>query len=111
MVKTSDGVVNTKYSSIVYVELKDRRMTIHTIDGEEIQSRILRGTFEESVLPLISDTDFVQCQKSFVVNMNQVKSMNSKMFRMRDQTEISISKKFYQDTKKKYMEFLLREEI
>ena len=111
VVKTGEGIVNLKYSNIAFVELRDRRMAVHSLKGDVIQSKILRGNFEEGAADLISDPVFVQCQKSFVVNMNQVKTMNSKMFTLRDGTEIPISKKFYQETKKKYMEFLLREEI
>ena len=40
-----------------------------------------------------------------------VKGMNAERFLLRDGTNVPISKKFYQDAKKKYMEFLLREEI
>ena len=37
--------------------------------------------------------------------------MNAERFLLRDGNEIPISKKFRQETKKRYMEFLLREEL
>lgn len=110
-IRTVDGLVNIQIHTISYIELLDRRLSIHTCDGQEILSRVIRGRFEDSVSDVYRDDSFVQCQKSFVVNMNHVKGMNAERFLLRDGTNVPISKKFYQDAKKKYMEFLLREEI
>lgn len=110
-VKTADGLVNILVHTISFVELLARRLYIHTWDGEVIISRVIRDSFEESVADVYSDPGFVQCQKSFIVNMNHVKGMNAERFLLRDGTEIPITKKFYQSTKKAYMEFLLREEL
>lgn len=110
-VKTPDGLVNILVHTISYIELLARRLYIHTGDGEVISSRVIRDSFEDSVAEVYSDPAFVQCQKSFLVNMNYVKGMNSERFLLRDGTEIPVSKKFYHDTKKAYMEFLLREEL
>lgn len=109
-VKTSEGLVNIRIHTISFIELAARRLCIHTWDGEVIMSRVIRDSFEECVAEVFADPAFVHCQKSFVVNMNHVKGMNAERFLLRDGTEIPISKKFYQDTKKRYMEFLLREE-
>lgn len=110
-VRTADGLVNILIHTITYIELMDRRLSIHTWDGEVILSRVIRGSFEESIADVYNDSSFVQCQKSFVINMNHVKGMNAERFLLRNGTEIPISKKFYQEAKKSYMEFLLREEL
>lgn len=80
-------------------------------DGRLIRSVILRGAFEQEISPLIDDSRFVHCQKSYIVNMNHVRIMENDRFRLKDGQIIPISKRMYQDTKKKYMTFLLREEI
>lgn len=110
-VRTTDGLLNILIHTISYIELLDRRLSIHTSDGKVIHSRVIRGRFEDSVSDVYHDDSFVQCQKSFVVNMHYVKGMNSERFLLRDGTNVPISKKFYQEVKKKYMEFLLREEF
>ena len=110
-VRTTDGLVNIRIHTISYIELLDRRLAIHTWDGQKILSRVIRGSFEDSVRDIYTEESFVQCQKSFIVNMNHVKGMNAERFLLRDGTNVPISKKFYQDAKKKYMEFLLREEL
>lgn len=110
-VRTADGFLNVLVHRITFIELLDRRLCIHVKNGEDVLSRVIRGNFEDSVKDILSEEDFVQCQKSYVVNMNHVKGMNAERFVMRDGTMIPISKKFYQETKKRYMDFLLREEI
>lgn len=80
-------------------------------DGRLIRSVILRGAFEQEISSLIDDSRFVHCQKSYIVNMNHVRIMENDRFRLKDGQIIPISKRMYQDTKKKYMTFLLREEI
>lgn len=110
-VRTTDGLVNILIHTISYIELLDRRLNIHTWDGEIIHSRVIRESFESSTSEVLKDSSFVQCQKSFIVNMNQVKGMNAERFLLRDGNEIRISKKFYHETKRRYMEFLLRKEL
>lgn len=110
-VKTADGIINIEYNSILYIELNERRLNIYTTDGRLVRSVILRGAFEQEISPLIDDSRFVHCQKSYIVNMNHVRIMENDRFKLRDDQIIPISKRMYQDTKKKYMTFLLREEI
>ena len=109
-VKTADGIINIEYNSILYIELNERRLNIYTTDGRLVRSVILRGAFEQEISPLIDDSRFVHCQKSYIVNMNHVRIMENDRFKLRDDQIIPISKRMYQDTKKKYMTFLLREE-
>lgn len=110
-VRTTDGLINIRLHTILYVELLDRRLLIHTSDGQILLSRVIRERFEDSISDVYHDDRFVQCQKSFVVNMNYIKAMNSERVLLRNGTNVPISKKFYQNAKKKYMEFLLREEL
>lgn len=110
-VKTADGIINIEYNRILYIELNERRLNIYTTDGKLIRSVILRGSFEQEISHLIDDDMFVHCQKSYIVNMNHVRIMESDRFKLKDEQIVPISKRMYQDTKKKYMTFLLREEI
>lgn len=110
-VKTAEGIVNIEYDRIMYIELSERRLNIYMTDGRLIRSIILRGAFEQEISPLIDDDRFVHCQKSYIVNMNYVRIMETDRFRLRDEQLIPVSKRMYQDTKKKYMTFLLREDI
>lgn len=110
-IKTSDGIVNLKCNEISHIELDERRVKVKLRDGSAVVSLVIRGSFEEKVEALLKEKNFVQCQKSYVVNMDQVQVMDSDHFEMRDSSIVPISKRHYQETKRRYMDFLLREEL
>lgn len=110
-VKTNSGFVNVQFNNISHIELDSRRLKLHTADGEVIQSIIIRGKFEDEIASLVNDSMFCHCQKSYVVNMRYVKKMEAGQFIMKSDCIVPISKRFYQATKHKYMEYLLRKEI
>lgn len=110
-VKTSDGFVNIKYSKISYIELQTRRLLVHTCDGGQVQSIIIRGKFEDEIGDIAEEKSFVHCQKSYLVNMKYIHKLQNTEFVMESQDVVPISKRMYQDTKKKYMDYLLRKEI
>lgn len=110
-VKTSEGLVNIRIHTISFIELAARRLCIHTWDGEVIMSRVIRDSFEECVAEVFADPAFVHCQKSFVVNMNHVKGMNAERFLLRDGDRNTYFKEILSGYEKRYMEFLLREEL
>ena len=84
-VKTADGIINIEYNRILYIELNERRLNIYTTDGRRIRSVILRGAFEQEISPLIDDSRFVHCQKSYIVNMNHVRTMENDRFKLKDE--------------------------
>ena len=51
--------------------------------------------------------NFIACHASFVVNMNQVKSISSNAFIMFNDKLIPISKRAYKDIKKTYINYLV----
>ena len=110
-VKTNAGYVNVQYNNISFIELDSRRLKVHTIDGEVVSSIIIRGKFEDEIINLANDSLFCHCQKSYLVNMRYVKKMEASQFVMKSDDIVPISKRFYQETKHKYMEYLLRKEI
>ena len=110
-IRTREGFVNIKYSRITYIELVSRRLVVHTSDGAIIESMITKAKFEEEVKELMTDKSFIHCQKSFLVNAKYIEQMENMLFVMETGEMIPISKRMYQDTKKQYMDYLLRKEI
>lgn len=110
-VRTREGFVNIKYNTIVYIELVSRRLFVHTVDGEIIESLIIKSKFEEELSVLIKEESFIHCQKSFVVNAKYVSRMENLQFVMESGDIVPISKRMYQDTKRQYVDYLLRKEI
>lgn len=73
-------------NNIFYIESSRRIIIIHTKDS--VISTYMKLS---EILPLLPQ-NFIQCHKSFIVNMNVVKSYHSSAFILSDLNEIPISK-------------------
>lgn len=105
-IRTREGLVNVKIDEIMYVENMSRCAVYMIKDKEPVVSVCNRGSFEKSVSFLNSHFDFVQPHKSYFVNMHYIHTFSSKSLIMEDGTQIAISRKRYEHTKKRYLEFL-----
>ena len=106
---TNHSVVSINIENVVYIESYNRRMIVHTDTMEEISSPILRTRFQDSIPFDFKSHNFVQCHSSYIVNFNQIKSIEKNCFVMKNGEEVPISKQYYQDVKKKYINYLLGE--
>lgn len=92
---------------INYIESFNRRLLFHLVDGRTVYSTTLRNKFLESMPFDLEANNFIACHASFVVNMNQVKSISSNAFIMFNDKSIPISKRAYKDIKKTYINYLV----
>ena len=92
---------------IAYIESYNRRLIFHMNDGKSIYSTTLRNKFLESIPFDLDANNFVACHASFVVNMNQVKSISINSFILFNGKSIPISKRSYQAIKKMYIDYLV----
>ena len=92
---------------INYIESFNRRLLFHLVDGRTVYSTTLRNKFLESMPFDLEANNFIACHASFVVNMNQVKSISSNAFIMFNDKLIPISKRAYKDIKKTYINYLV----
>ena len=85
-VKTSDGAITLSSNDITYVEVFDHNLVYHTTDAEYTA----RGRISD-VNDKLDPKRFAMCNRSFVVNLRYVTSINSDSLTIGD-TRISISK-------------------
>lgn len=77
---------------ISYISVQGRKLTIYT-PHESIERVTINNTLSQFIKQL--PKNFVQCHKSFCVNLQYVKSFNGwKKVTLTDNTEISISRSF-----------------
>lgn len=70
--KTSDGVISLSTSSIYYVEVYDHDLIYHTEQGDyKVRGRL------SDVRERLDDRVFIQCSRSYLVNIRHVKSVHS----------------------------------
>lgn len=94
-------VISLSESEILYLESDRHYVNIYTTDGEghSVQGKL--SDYESS----LSDT-FVKCHKSFVVNMNNIKRIDSDGIWLLNNTLIPVSRSFSGQVKSRFLDFL-----
>ncbi len=99
LIKINRSELTLAFDKILYIESEKRKAHIYTKDNvftvyeklDDIQSRL--------------NEDYIRCQKSFIINLHHVSTLESNNFVMTNSKKISISPSKRADAKKKYMEF------
>lgn len=75
IVNTPRGLRSLLLEDILYVERVERFMRYYLAGGETVDSRTLRGSFQEAVADLLKDKRFILCGASFVLGLHHVKAV------------------------------------
>ncbi|MBR6896885.1 MAG: response regulator transcription factor [Lachnospiraceae bacterium] len=110
-VKTAKGVSIVKHENILYIEMSSRKMIVHLVDGQEIVSIYLRGTFNEVVGELVDTGNFLMTHKSFLVNMAYIKTYSSTSLTVQaanstKEVLIPVSRQQASSVKQSYLQFM-----
>lgn len=101
-----DGRQPLRLSSIVYVECRNRILHFHMSDGQILQSRNIRGSFETEIQPLLNDYRFCRPHHSYVVNLSYAARLLPAEITMNEGSTVPISKKYLKETRKIYLDYL-----
>lgn len=88
-------------SEILYLESDRHYVNIYTNDGAVYSVQGKLSDYESS----LSDM-FVKCHKSFVVNMNHIKKIDSDGIRLLNNKPIPVSRSFSGQVKSRFLDFL-----
>lgn len=99
-IKLKDSISKIKLKNIKYIESINREVLIY--NTEQNQTVYQKLDEFEKILP----KTFIRCHKSFLVNMNFVKQMDTKNFTLFDGTNIPISQSKYRHTKNKFLKII-----
>lgn len=75
-VKAKGGTVRLPLNDLLYVELHNRLLRYHLLDGSVIESLTLRTSFQNAVEPILSDGRFFRCGTSMAVNLHYVRGLD-----------------------------------
>lgn len=106
LVKTKDGLVQTPYSRIEYIENAHRRLEVHLADGDVLKSLFIRKSFEEEVQEITEKKNFQQVHKSFLVNLDYVKQLTADEITVESGRRIPVSKARAKNVKREYLLFV-----
>jgi DNA-binding LytR/AlgR family response regulator len=69
-IKTQDGWIPIPFSRVIYLESKDKKTLVYTVDS----SGTHKNSLQEFEYMLPKDY-FIRCHRSFIVNINQIKEI------------------------------------
>ena len=99
-VKKRNYITCIRYEDIIYIENKGRKVLIQTID-RQVEAYMAIEQLSETL-----DNRFVHCHKSYIVNMDFVKSKLRNVFILKDGLEIVISQSRRTKAKSAYLSYL-----
>jgi len=92
------------------VERVGRSVRYYLTGGETLDSRTIRGSFQEAVAPLLSDKRFFLCGASFVLNLGHVKSVERGTAFLDGGVRAAVSRSAFSGLKQAWMDYWLEEE-
>lgn len=107
VVKESGKLTKIEIHNIQFLESIKHMIHFHLRDSSIISCY---GTINEFSDLLLSDERFVRCHKSFIINMNFVKSLSSSCFIMQDKVVIPISRQSFKQIKNTYIDFFFKKD-
>lgn len=106
LVKTKEGLTQTPYSKIEYIENANRKLEIHLVGGSILKSIFIRRSFEKEIEHLVEERNFLQVHKSFVVNLDHVKRLGMGVMIMESGRQLPVSKAKAANVKREYLLFV-----
>ncbi len=92
-------------SSILYVESMGHNLTFHMVDGRKVR---FVATFKEYYPVLNTFPRFLRCHQSYIINLDYAEDMKSDVFRMASGEEINISRQYRKESKKYFIDYMLK---
>lgn len=103
LLKTKNGLIQTPYSRIEYIENVNRKLEVHLSDGAVLESLFIRKSFEEEILAFSEMQNFKQIHKSFLVNLDYVKQLTSDSIVVESGRRLPVSKSRSAKVKREYL--------
>ena len=102
---TTERTVKIPFSSIVSVELLNRKPSVCLESGTVLTGKFLRANFNDLVEPLLRDERFFHAHKSYVVNLSHALELSSNSFVMKNKALIPIARRNYAEAKSRYLNY------
>lgn len=99
-IKSDSGEFRVSSHDIMFVELVNRCPVYHLKNGQQIKTKLIRGSFKEEVHALAENDDFAFCGIGLLINMNFLNAIDSDSLLLSDGTMLYPSKSGLSDIKK-----------
>lgn len=103
MVQTSKAIFALSFSEIEFVEINNRTLSFHLINGTV---KSLSGRLSDYEDTLLKQPEFLKIHRSYIINMDLMKALNQKSFITLTGNEVPISRNLLPEIQKRYIEHL-----
>lgn len=106
IIKNNNGIHKIHTSDIIYAEALNRKVIIYLKNGEHITSTDVFSSICET---LTAHSEFLLPHRSFIVNMNYIKTINATEIYLINNASIPLAQRRVGEIKKKYLTFQMEE--
>lgn len=103
LMKMKGRLAQIRYSEIEYIENANRRMKVYMINGEMLESLVIRNSFEKETQEMAAENNFQQVHKSFLVNLDYIKQLTQNSILMKSGKRVPVSKARAANVKREYL--------
>lgn len=100
---TAEGTCRTAAESISYIEAFGRKTAVHLRDKTVLECNMSISEFENL-------SGFIHCHRSYIVNLEQVRSITKTSVILETGEEIPLSRRLYNEVNKSFIEFYTKRE-
>mgnify|MGYP003369773442 FL=1 len=100
-IKQGGSLLPILQKDIIYIEIQDKLCTVHT-------TKTIYQTYSslDSIFKALNSHYFMKAQRSYIVNMNYIESLQGNEITLKNNIKIAISRKYRLVLKKQYQDFL-----
>lgn len=102
-VKSTEGTCRIQFSQLVYAETENHFQCLNLSDGRVVK---VRKTSAELYEMLDEDSRFFKCGSTYVVNMDYVVELSSRIIAFSNGVTLPMMSRKYADFKKQYMDYV-----
>ena len=103
--RSTTGITKIALSKLEYCEVINRKIILHLVNGEECECNFRMNELEEK----LKDFDmFLKPHRSFFVNMNHIRTLNTHSIIMECGVKIPVPREKYAQIKQRYMEYIFQ---
>ena len=105
ILRCKSGVTRITLDSLEYCEVQGRTLVFHLLDGTVIESS---GSMDELARQLADYPGFLRPHRSFLVNMEYVQNISSRVVTLTNLVQIPIPHGKSSDIRRQYLEYAFR---
>lgn len=104
--KINKDIIKVHLKNIMYIEVYGKTVTVHTVLGYNLRTY---SSLSE-IATYLDSSCFINCNRSYIVNMNYIKEVLKNDFLLQNNEKIPIRKNGRQKVKEEYIAFMFNNE-